>query len=259
MNAFEQFFKNKPNNFVDLKHEIKKNILNYLVQFRGNDDFSKNNTIIFWVTDQTNQSVMRNRDFNEWLCLVFEEEGLHNIAKAKMQYEFKEPRENNNFHKAIDGLYIEIRNLEDLVLDNISGKARITSVSGLGTLAKINYTLDATKKTTFYIGRGKNSNYNPCHINDIVIKEDETDFEQKERNMYVSSEHAAVFYERNTFFLRALPGGCRSSGGSSTKLIHSGKKDELDNMNTGLLLHDGDYIELGKKVILKFEIVKDNK
>ena len=240
----------QPDNAVEWQEEIINVIVKYFKQFYGR---AFSDTIVIWATNQQNQVIVNSHDFKDALCLALEEVNLQSVAKAIILFEFQEPPVNNLFHEAMEGLFIEIRNHPSVVIS----KARITSVPGFGTLSLYEYVLDTTQKTVFHIGRGEISRYETYRVNDVVIKADETDPEQKEKNTNVSSAHADIVFKNNAFHLRATPRGCRSTGGSATKIIRGDNRPtELEDTKTLYPLQNGDLIELGKHVLLRFEIAK---
>jgi len=244
--------KKQPDNAVDLQEEIIDSIVDYLKQFYGKD-FSE--TIVIWTTNQQNQVIVRDNDFSGALCLALDNAHLHVISKANILFEYQKPPEGNNFHEAMDGLFIEIRSITNPQAVFLKAKACITSVLGFGTLSQNEYFLDPKQKTIYHIGRGEIGRYETYLNNDIVIKADESDPEQKEKNRNVSSTHAEIVFKNNIFHLKALPRGCRFTGGSATKIVRSENKPiELEDTITLYPLYNGDLIELGKNVLLKFEI-----
>jgi len=246
--------KKQADNAVELQEEIIDAIVSYLKQFYGRD-FSE--AIVIWTTNQRNQVAVRSAGFKDALCLALENANLHEIAKAETVFEFQDPPENNNFHQASGGLFIEIRSRITIPTIAADCKARITAVPGFGSLSQKEYVLDPTQKTVFHIGRGEISRHEAYRINDIVIKPDESDFKQSEKNSNVSGAHADIIFKNNSFRLRAMPRGCRSAGGSATKIVHGDNLPvELEDTITLYPLQHGDLIELGKNVLLKFEITE---
>lgn len=133
--------------------------------------------------------------------------------------------------------------------------AYISVVKGTGSLAQAVYELDTDKQTSWHIGRGvtarKGGKY---RINDIVVKDTESNPDLMECNGHVSSAHADIIYKNNRFYLRAAIGGCRACGGSPTKLVRDEQAVELRDTSIVYPLADGDMLELGKKVLLLFSL-----
>lgn len=137
--------------------------------------------------------------------------------------------------------------------------AVVTVVEGTGSLLLPSYTLDPNVKRTFRIGRGQTSHAGGFHSNDIVVREDETDARLREHNCRVSRRHAAIVWENGAFRLRAYEGGCRNTGGNATKILREDVDElELYDTLTPHTLYDGDLIELGKHVVLRYSVVPRN-
>ncbi|MDE6332631.1 MAG: hypothetical protein K2L80_08515, partial [Muribaculaceae bacterium] len=131
--------------------------------------------------------------------------------------------------------------------------ASVSIIEGTGSMMKQSYILDSDSKKIFHIGRGVTSRKGGKYrINDIVIKDKETDHELLECNAHVSSAHADIVFKNNKFYIKAAIGGCRATGGSPTKLVRNEKATELRDTNLLYSLEDGDIIELGKSVLLAY-------
>lgn len=131
--------------------------------------------------------------------------------------------------------------------------ARISLISGSGSLEQEYYILDGEKKSVYHIGRGHTGQHSGSYrINDIVIENAPADETAMQANSFVSSAHADIIYRNSRFYLKACPGGCRSTGGSPTKLIHNEKALELSDVHSMHPINHGDMIELGKSVLLLF-------
>ena len=139
-----------------------------------------------------------------------------------------------------------------------SGKAVIAIVEGTGSLKQQRYELDASSKTVFHIGRGKVvKKGGVIRINDIIINDEETDDKILAINRRVSSAQADILWRNGAFYLKAMPSGCRPEGGAATKVYHEEKFRELRDTFMPVLLHDGDFIELGGTLLLSFNIVNE--
>jgi hypothetical protein len=137
--------------------------------------------------------------------------------------------------------------------------ARITAL--VGQMEQTDYILDSTKKTTFYIGRGRNTQTASGRVrtNDIVLLNDDDpgfDPQKGSGNGAVSRAHATIRYDmiQNRYALLVDPGGL-PAGGNKTKLIHPNDAIErADIAGMSYPLQNGDQIELGGEVLLLFEL-----
>ena len=139
-----------------------------------------------------------------------------------------------------------------------TGKIKISIFEGQGSLKNTEYELDSSVKEIFHIGWSRSVRAKgPIRINDVVIKDDETDAELKKLNSKVSRSHADIVWRDGRFFLKAMPSGCRPEGGAATKVFRDEKEIELLSSSMLFPLCDGDLIGLGREaVILQVKIVK---
>ena len=133
-------------------------------------------------------------------------------------------------------------------------KARISVVKGYGSLKTKSIVLDSSKKNRYLIGRGEISHKDGFHrVNDIIIDDACEDERMQQLNNHVSSSHADIVVHNGRYHLKAMPSGCRASGGSATMIIRDRQKIELKDVNMMYQLKSGDIIELGKSVLLEFK------
>lgn len=133
--------------------------------------------------------------------------------------------------------------------------ATLSLIEGTGSLVKSSYILDPDKKKVYHIGRGITSRKaGKYRVNDIVVKDNERDEELQQFNAHVSSAHADILFRNNKYYLKASVGGCRTTGGSPTKIVRDEKEIELRDPSLIYPLQSGDMIELGKKVLLIFSL-----
>ena len=74
------------------------------------------------------------------------------------------------------------------------------------------------------------------------------------KNQYVSRMHAHIgFSDKYGFYLQVEPDGTRLMG-KRTRIFRGEEKIECDNPHVKVPMHNGDMIELGKAVVLRFEL-----
>lgn len=135
-------------------------------------------------------------------------------------------------------------------------KARISAVESMGSLRRSEYLIDSAIKPVWHIGRGAVSPAAGSYRrNDIIIHDADPSADMQAVNNHVSSNHADIVARSGRFYIKACTGGCRSLGGSPTKLVHDDKPTEISDTATLHPLADGDLIELGKSVLLQFNYV----
>ena len=155
-----------------------------------------------------------------------------------------------------DQLYVTWRSEAPRPKESAPVKARISAVEPMGTLRQSEYLIDSAIKPVWHIGRGAVSPAAGSYRrNDIMIHDADPSAEMQKINNHVSSNHADIVARSGRFYLKACAGGCRSLGGSPTKLVHNDKPIEITDTATLHPLADGDLIELGKSVLLQFNYV----
>lgn len=136
-------------------------------------------------------------------------------------------------------------------------RAVVSIVKGTGSLEQSEYILDSKVKTTYNIGRSREASSVPGCVNDIIVRNDDTDKTLHDRNVHVSRSHADISIVNGRFYIKAHRGGCRPLGGAATKIISDGQTFELSDVNMKMPLANGSLIELGKSVVLQFRTLND--
>ena len=242
---------------VGSSFELRKELLGKIVKndfFRPFWDSDKiAYTFVLWITPDkpAYQIEAGKKDFRDALHKEFDNADLKAIGMASWQIETKLLPEDATFIEIEAGIYLEIRSEIGILPDpfkDIPTKAKISIVEGSGSLEQHEYLLDANDRQTYQIGRGNSDNAG--RKNYIVIRDNENDLLYK-NNRYVSSSHAElIFVENKGFCLKSLNRNNRT-------IVY---RDEIRVADIKDLyskfgpLQNGDRIELGKKVSLKFEI-----
>ena len=153
----------------------------------------------------------------------------------------------------------EFIQITDNIRDNINvvHKAIITISDGRGSLKQEKYEISSDdmkqQNIGFYnIGAGEcpaiKSGYRQNHI----AIDDDPNSATAELNKFVSRSHARIGYsDKFGFYLQAELDGTRQMG-KRTRIFRNGKFIEMDNPEVREPLINGDIIELGKAVCLKF-------
>ncbi len=235
-------------NIEKTKDQIISSILKILNPYRGFDDFSG---CSLWVSDAI-FSIVDSEDFRDRLKVAFDNNYFESLGGGTIDVRQGWPDEGKTAVTKLPNYEIwinwqkrtEIRYKE----------ARITIVEGTGSMAEMEYIINGDK-SIYHIGRGKlDRRDNQYRLNDIVIRTDDPDADIQSNNNYVSQSQADIVFEEGAFYLKACRRGCRTYGGSPTKLIHNQDIIELRNTEALYPLYDGDMIELGKRVVLLFNL-----
>ncbi len=225
-------------NSFDLQEHIIDGVVKALRPLRGMKNLSG---ISVFSEDPYCLAVMRNDEFARELALAFDNADMASFGLRKVAVIDTLPHDRSHLITAVDGkVYVSIAKQAEKIYHTT---ARLTPLKE-GTLEKTEYLLDSQTKTTYHIGRGRQSSRNTLRFNDIVINDD---------HATVSSEQADIIHRNGSFHLKACKGGCRAEGGSATKILTGDSAKELMDTISMVRLHHGNIIELGKDVLIKFE------
>lgn len=122
------------------------------------------------------------------------------------------------------------------------------------------YILDPHTKFRFHIGRSKAPQLSSGRIqqNDIVlVGKEEAGFDERlgHVNLHVSRNHAYILYEPKSdqYFLYPDKGGLPDNGNKTKVHTADDKVKWLNIYGVGHALQEGDQIELGGEVVLRFQ------
>lgn len=222
----------------DLQEHIIEGVVRALRPLRGMKNLSG---ISVYSENPYCLAVIQNNEFAHELALAFDNADMSSFGLKRVAVVDSLPEDRQQLLTALEGkVYVSISKKAE---PTRCSTARLVAVGDASALTQPEYLLDSKIKTTYHIGRGVHSSRNTLRFNDVVIS-----------NAFntVSSEQADIVYHHGDFWLKACQGGCRALGGSPTKILTDGKTNELTDTQSMIRLHDGDIIELGKAVLIKF-------
>lgn len=246
---------------VKTRENIKKSTLSLLnALFLSNQENCNTISLIVWLDTD-------NFTFNSYSDLTGELETYWNIENGyefeKVELKQGKPEDEHNARKVeIDSnaisIYLEERKTV-IVEETKKKKACVYVFGGKGSLLRDKYELSSEvlvkeNRKYYNIGRGEfpemeQGNYRQNHI----AIDDKSDIEY---NRYVSRAHARIGFSKNIgFYLQVEIGGSRLSG-NRTRILRNDNKIEVENIDVKEPLHNGDFIELGKAVVLKYEEIE---
>ena len=161
--------------------------------------------------------------------------------------------------KGNDFEYLQV--IEDeVVLEPLSCKAMICIYGEGGSLVQDKYILspeDMKEKmiTCYNIGAGKFPKIPTGYRENHIAIDDNPESPMVEKNKFVSRTHARIgFSDKFGFYLQVEKDGSRLMG-KRTRIFRNGveKPIECDNPQAKIPLQDGDLIELGKAVVLRYK------
>ena len=143
-----------------------------------------------------------------------------------------------------------------------SRKAIISVFADNGSLLQEQYVIspeDMSHKmiNAYNIGAGKFPKLPAGYRENHIAIDDSPTSPMVEKNKYVSRMHAHIGYsEKFGFYLQVEIDGTRLMG-KRTRIFRGADKIECDNPQAKVSLQDGDLIELGKAVVLRYVEIKD--
>lgn len=241
-----------------LAESVKELIIDSVAPFTGNDDFVG---LSIWVNDQS-YHIVKKEAFIQDLRASFDSMHLFSLGKGEIKVIPGEPAGNDEASPLVKNGFIPsgkiwIRLIEEGKAEVKHSKARLCVLQGFGSCMENEYILSSDDKQVYRIGRGVICRKPGLayRVNDIVIEENNADVSIQKLNNFVSSAQADIILDNGYFYLKALPSGCRTSGGSPTKIIRNQEPIELRDSVSSHKLADGDIIELGKSVLLLFKVI----
>lgn len=239
-----------------LYEAVKEAILSSVIPFTGHDSFCGMN---IWVKDEIYHVINENSFILE-IRAAFDSMHLYSLGKGEINVVYGEPNQNDQATAITKNGFIPSGKLWMQIISKNAkitkhSKATISAVPGMGSCKKNEYLLDSEVKTIYRIGRGAFSRKpgSVYRVNDIIIDDANPEHDIQKLNNYVSSAQADIHIFNGDFYLKAMPSGCRASGGSPTKIIRDQAPIELRDSFSSYRLKDGDFIELGKSVLLQFK------
>lgn len=244
----------------DSQMKIKKATLAMLeALYFKNVDGCKDKHILVWLDTDTTT-------FYSYSGFELELQSYWNDEKGYMfkQVEIKhgnpgtEARKVDVHVRSIDVYIQEIQ--ENIVAKPTIHKAYISIYNNKGSLLKNRYVLSSEilehGSCKYYnIGRGEFPEMDSGgYRHNFIAIDDEKNLEI---NQYVSRAHAHIGFSENIgFYLQVENGGSRLYG-NRTRIFRDEEKIEIENVDSKESLHNGDLIELGKSVILKYTEIEE--
>lgn len=155
--------------------------------------------------------------------------------------------------------YLQVLNTKSTT-DTNRCKAKITIFGNAGSLIEKQYILSPynmkKKNITYYnIGAGQFSQTQSGYRENHIAIDDNPLSPEVEKNKYVSRSHAHIgFSDKLGFYFQVEKDGTRLMG-KRTRIFREDEKIECDDPLVKIPLQSGDLIELGKAVVLKYELL----
>ena len=243
-------------NSVETRGKIKKSTLTLLNSlYLANPEICKTKHLIVWLDTDT-ITFNSYADFSQELENYWAVESGYTFEKVELKH--GKP-ENEKIARKIDAglcsIAIYLQEQEVGLEKSVVKRANISVFGGKGSLLQEQYelsseTLEKERRKYYNIGRGEYPDIEGGSYRQNHIAIDDNN--NLEINKYVSRAHARIGYAENIgFYLQVEYGGSRLSG-NRTRIFRGEDKIEVENVEAKEPLQDGDLIELGKSVVLKF-------
>ncbi len=247
----------KQPNGIAVKKKLIDSIVNVLMGLKYLDKSYR--ALQLYILDEANvlaySSILEEEGFEEDLRLQLSNGRIHLGNNWQWQCFFKtDPPAIAS--KLGEGLWLALDGSSTPVK---SYKAKVKAVAG--KLTQEEFVLEETGRV-YNIGRGADPRLDSGspHHNHIAIASDEFDGitpEELTINRYVSRAHASIICEPGKgYALQVLPGGTPFKNNRTRILRTGGDTVDLNNTAVAYPLQNGDKIELGKNVILQFDIAE---
>lgn len=239
-------------NIIDLQDAVIRAIAQALVPLRGRDDLRG---IVLYAHDDLYANALQDENFEQQLRLRFDADLFYSLGRGSIELKVGQPAPSLHATVAIpDHVSFVLQSPRIQHAPHAGGRATLELVDGTGSLHTPAVSFPCEEGVLIRIGRGAVSRkYGQLRQNDVVIRTDDPNAELQRLNNAVSSAHADIVCQKGNFYLQAQPSGCRPEGGSATKIFRGHQSPvELRTSHMLYLLRDGDIIELGKTVCLRF-------
>ena len=245
-------------NAIDFRAELITKIVknNFFKRYRFGETIT--DPFVLWITTEgpNYQTEVRKPDFIKSLRKAFDDAELQEVGSdAEWVVKTDHLPEDADFLKIDEGIYLDIHPVaeqQDEQPKIVHTKARISIADNSGSLLQKEYVLDAAKQQVWQIGRGEKDRTTEKK-NHIAINDNDED-KQYDNNKYVSNVHAQIIFVANKGFC------VKSLNDENRNIIYRCENriaDIRDLNSVSNPLQEGDLIELGKHVSLKFEVISE--
>lgn len=254
----------KPKPQLESKDELLRSIVTTLGKLIEEKDSTSGMKLVLWLdTDAISFKNYANEQYIHRLLTALVNE--HGYSFDDVSFSVGTPAEELRATRIGDNELEYMQVVENVVKPTATScKAIITIFGGAGSLLQEQYTLssDDMKErmiSAYNIGAGQFPKVPTGYRENHIAIDDNPQSPQVEKNRYVSRMHAHIgFSETFGFYLQVEKDGTRLVG-KRTRIFRNGQEKpiECDNPQAKIPLQDGDLIELGKAVVLKYIQIKD--
>lgn len=258
--------KSQPDEKSKPQLESKDNLLRSVVATLGrvieDKESSEGMKLVIWLeTDALRFKNYANEQYCHRFITALVNE--HGYSFEEVSFSLGTPEEELHATRIGDNELEHLQVVENIVKPTTTScKAIITIFGGAGSLLQEKYTLssDHMKErmiSAYNIGAGQFPKVPTGYRENHIAIDDNPQSPMIEKNKYVSRMHAHIGYSDTFgFYLQVEKDGTRLLG-KRTRIFRGEERIECDNPQAKIPLQDGDLIELGKAVVLKYVQIKD--
>lgn len=247
---------------LENKDDLLRSIITTLSKSVDDKNFSKGMKLIIWLdTDALHFKNYANDQYRSRIMTALaNERGYYfediSFCVGKPAEELRATRIGKNESEYL----LVVENVE--TSDIVSCKASISISGDAGSLLQKQYVLSSDEMkekmiSVYNIGAGRFPKIPIGYRENHIAIDDNPQSPYAEKNKYVSRMHAHIgFSDTFGFYLQVEKDGTRLMG-KRTRIFRGEKIIECDNPQVKILLENGDLIELGKAVILKYVQLND--
>ena len=253
----------KPKPQLENKDDLLMSVISTLGKYIEDKDSTIGLKIILWldITDDLKFKSYANEQYRHRILTALVNE--RGYFFEDVSFFMGKPSEDLHATRISDNELEYLQVVENVVKPTTTScKAIITIFGGAGSLLQEQYTLssDDMKErmiSAYNIGAGQFPKVPTGYRENHIAIDENPQSPMIEKNKYVSRMHAHIGYSDTFgFYLQVEKDGTRLLG-KRTRIFRGEEKIECDNPQTKIPLQDGDLIELGKAVVLKYVQVKN--
>ena len=243
---------------IQKQNKILKGIIAIAQEYRINKISVDNKSLRIISSDKITYDILVGSNFVETVKQdIFDQEGLVFGNGIDIALEKNIDEEWTNIYPNV---YVAVNSNG---VQPVIKKASIKIIVNSGSLLKDIYILSSEeikslpqKRYNIGIGAETLTNNNRLRINQIAL-DDNPNSPYFAYNRYASRAHAHIEYSEEHGFLLYAEHGGTTLGGKRTRIYRTNAEIKLENPLIPEPLHDGDVIELTKKIKLLFSEIKD--
>ena len=245
---------------IEDKDKLLDVVVDYIAELSDDVSLENNYRLVVWLDIDDEQLFMKYDTAQYKQQIQSRISNECGVLFASAEFHMGKPEQGGSPMGRSGKVFLKI--IEDNPVQTIaSRKASISIFGNAGGLVKKRYVLSSKEMKekmidTYNIGAGEFPQVPTGYRENHIAIDDNPNSPMVEKNKFVSRKHAHIgFSEKFGFYLQVELDGTRLMG-KRTRIFRGKQIIEMDNPQVKEPLQDGDLIELGKAVILRFVELK---